>query len=469
MLAYAPSTSLVGELEFIAQRLAELQSTTSLRVDVDLSAALAEIWSTSIVAVQGSALFLARVHETFAGPAPAPKRVGAVTHAGKQLREAVTRLEESRLRGHVALSGCNGSIEADRREGSERATGSGHHQPEQFVLRALCPQCEELLEWAPSFYGAARSAVGMTLGELKTRCAERTEELRHELASERRRLRQYVGEEVDVLLEVGVRTESSRNAAPACTESAQQQQPRQVLDALRSKARDLQRQRKRCADQEHLQKFRKQAVDGVMMSVELHLDEVWEQSMSSWYDAALRPPLLYAPKGSLGSPMSTAVQDWKLSSSKRGMDVACGTPLSAVFAAAAFATARPSDESPNKACSPDRIPTLPPTRAGSPMGVRMDLMETPDEACTSGEWKDPFRDKASPLREGQARFRSTPQGRHCDSQQEVSSRTGPSLSGPVEFRMDILDAPAEATAAALAGRDMIRDYEFIGASPPRRR
>ena len=109
-------------------------------------------------------------------------------------------------------------------QGSERATGSGHHQPEQFVLRALCPQCEELLEWAPSFYGAARSAVGMTLGELKTRCAERTEELRHELASERRRLRQYVGEEVDVLLEVGVRTESSRNAAPACTESAQQQQ-----------------------------------------------------------------------------------------------------------------------------------------------------------------------------------------------------------------------------------------------------
>ena len=88
-----------------------------------------------------------------------------------------------------------------------------------------------------------------------------------------------------------------------------QQQPRQVLDALRSKARDLQRQRKRCADQEHLQKFRKQAVDGVMMSVELHLDEVWEQSMSSWYDAALRPPLLYAPKGSLGSPMSTAVQE----------------------------------------------------------------------------------------------------------------------------------------------------------------
>jgi len=316
----------VDELGAIAKRLDELQGGHLAGRCTPLPEAIAEIWSSSVAAVRGSVRFLMVLHDSLDEQVDDAQQhadgstvmsewpVAAVTEAAKELQCTVARLGEARLRGHAALAGTTPLLIANSAEplvvttpeagsaeaGSMRVCGAAG-------IRALCPRCRELYEWAPTYYaGVARGAVSERLAELRRRCATRAGELRQEVTLERGRLRRFVEDELGSLIAATRPTEEDcvdskcRPLRPistrdACNDLVAIGKPRCVIDALRRQAADLRNKRSRRLSGDRLEELRRSKTNEVMTVAETHLEQVWERSMTSWFEGALEPQLLAPP------------------------------------------------------------------------------------------------------------------------------------------------------------------------------
>merc|ERR1719458_1590892 len=96
---------------------------------------------------------------------------------------------------------------------------------ESSLAPALCSRCQQLCEWAPSYFKAARRSVSEGFTELRRHRAEWAISLERELARERHRLRRVVEDELEVLLTS--RSATSQARVPPMAHRRQKQQQRQ--------------------------------------------------------------------------------------------------------------------------------------------------------------------------------------------------------------------------------------------------
>lgn len=275
------------ELQALLKRLDELLARTLAKRSVTLPEELTSVWSTSLTAFQGFVKFVATVcREDLEGTSCEAWEKSALV-AG-ELREAVAQMQEARLAGHAALASDSG--------------GSRDSASSSASLRALCPRCQELYEWAPSYYAnAARSAVSERLCDLRRRCEAKAEDLRRQVALERGRLRQIVDSELEGIFaarkapegetadQLASKAEHQFQASSAGSEAKTEdqqsllrlQQPRSTLEMIRQRTSQIRRQRTRRLAGEQLDALMRAKADEVMGVVEDHLEEAWQQSMGS--------------------------------------------------------------------------------------------------------------------------------------------------------------------------------------------
>lgn len=188
--------------------------------------------------------------------------------------------------------------------------------PNRLALRALCPCCDTVFECVLA--GVARSAASRHFEETQRSCTKHAAEVRRVVADERRRLSSLVDSQVDAIFAAwgslenteGSRSERKcgypdtrlrRDGVDAAAQGAQAICPEKVTQAIEREAAALRRRRRALLVAERQQDLRRRAAEGVWQAVEEHLDELWEQSRTSWVEEAFgRSGKISAIPSSLG-------------------------------------------------------------------------------------------------------------------------------------------------------------------------
>jgi len=227
------------------------------------------VWTSSLIALDSAANFLSLLSEH--------GTVAKVVHAAWLLQTSSTALCDS-FSFVMAQTSVNKEPLSSPR--AEAVT-----QP----VRALCPHCRELYEWAPAQYGGIlRMIAASRLGQLKLRCARASEEIRKHVALQRRRLRKFVDDELEILFDeiVSGRSHHSPSSSSAASRAARPIDgsngplpPNQVLETLKLRTLELKSRRRRTQQREELLAMRKTIADELMEAAETHLEEVWQERM----------------------------------------------------------------------------------------------------------------------------------------------------------------------------------------------
>mmetsp|Transcript_125860 Transcript_125860/g.242678 ORF Transcript_125860/g.242678 Transcript_125860/m.242678 type:complete len:469 (-) Transcript_125860:63-1469(-) len=424
------------ELQAMLKRLDELLAGTLAKRSVPLPEEITSVWSTSFAALQGFVQFVATFcREDINGTKDAALEKSSLV-AG-ELRDAVAQMQEARLAGHVALASDSG---ADSRDSG--CSGAS--------LRALCPRCQELYEWAPSYYAnSARSAVSERLGDLRKRCEARAEELRKQVALERGRLREVVDSELEGIFAARQAPESesaeegaskaepdsqgSSVGAEAKTEEQQGilrlQKPKSTLEMIRQRTSQIRRQRTRRLAGEQLDALRRAKAAEVMGVVEDHLEEAWQHSMGSWLEEAMAPPLM--PKQEVPTAASASVPRLKQPEVKDSPEPADKQ----------LSSCRPRQEEQaaknwRTRCALDFFETASLTPGATPC----ETPRTPQATLLKGTSSPPSKTNGTPA-----------PCRLLDQQRQATPHS--------TFRIDVMDDVQEAYRATFSGQDVVRDFE----------